>query len=118
MRPLSLSITHILFARRKPDWRLPKPGHMADILTTGGEDVGLVGVEAVGISVRGWVFSTRDFKRVRLRKPSAQSHMGEFGAACSQSLLEMSMTLWRIGIQGYGGGLLGGRMEFLALEAG
>ena len=34
-----------------------KPGHVADILTTGGEDVGLVGVEAVGNSVGvGWGF--------------------------------------------------------------
>ena len=30
------------FARRKPNWRLTSPGHVVDILTTGGEDVFLV----------------------------------------------------------------------------
>ena len=53
-----------------------KLGHMADILITGGEDVGLVGVEAVGISVRGWVFLLEISKESDLqRKTSAQSHL-------------------------------------------
>ena len=54
MGPSSLSITHILLHVGNMTGGFPKPGHVADILITGGEDVGL---EAVGNSVRvGWGF--------------------------------------------------------------
>ena len=45
------------FARRKPNWRLPHPGHVVDILPTGGEEVGLVRVEAEVVSSEGSGFS-------------------------------------------------------------
>ena len=55
------------------------------------------------------------FKRIRLtEKNRAQSHVEGSEAAYSQSLAGMFMVLWKIGIQGHGGGLPGGHKRFVA----
>ena len=52
------------FARRKPTWKVSTPGHVADILTIGGEETGLVVVFPGEVQV----FLENSFKRVRLTK--------------------------------------------------
>ena len=48
--------THLLkyltfpVARKRPNWRIEEPGHVVDILTTGGGEVGLVHFEDAGSS--------------------------------------------------------------------
>ena len=54
------------FAGRRPTWKLPTPGHVADVLTTGGENDGLFGVEPPGGSRGRAGFVRQSFKRVRL----------------------------------------------------
>ena len=54
------------FACRKPGWRLSNPGRVVDILTTGGEDVGLVTGKALGGSGGNIGFLHKGFKRVRV----------------------------------------------------
>ena len=55
------------FARRKPTWKVSTPGHVADILTIGGDETGLVGgFPQEGRGSAG--FLNISFKRVRLTK--------------------------------------------------
>ena len=59
MGHLSLNLKTFPCAQRKPNWKLPRLGHVADILTTGGEEVGLVRVENGGRAGGGrgfWAF--------------------------------------------------------------
>ena len=87
-------------------------GHVVDILSTGGEEVGLVGVEPFCGSSGSMVFFRRSFKKVRLsekiRRPIAHGVSKVFN---SQSLIGRIMTLWRIELLGMGGGLPGGAWD-------
>ena len=97
------------FACRKPSWRLPHPGHVVHILTTGGEDVGLVGGEPFDGSGGSVVFSTEvSGGSDSLRKTGAQSLMEDLRVFYSQPLVGRIMTLWRMEVGGIGGGLPGG----------
>ena len=82
------------FAGRRPTWKLPTPGHVADVLTTGGENDGLFGVEPPGGSRGGAGFVRQSFKRVRLAKKtrcpivSGEGRGREVTVRYSQSLQE------------------------------
>ena len=102
------------FAGRKPTWRLPTPGHVLDVLTTGGESVGLLGFEPPGGSSGRAGFVRQSFKRVRLTKKTRCRIVWEeegFTKLYSQSPTWRIMTLWRSDLLGMGGGLPGGCME-------
>ena len=76
---------------------------MVDILTTGGEEVGLVGVEPLSSSRGVWVF-VEEVSRGSdlLRKPDARLHVGVCMAFMSQSLMSIIMTLLEDGAPGLG----------------
>ena len=86
------------FARRKPNWRLSTPGHVVDILTAGGEEVGLVGVEAGVVSSGGSSFLNKGFRRFRITKKTPRPiEYGGFRVRNSQSLNITFMPMWRWG---------------------
>ena len=74
-------------ANGKPNWRLPGLGHVVDIFTTGGEEVGLVTIRLGRFLSWFPVFSINvSDESDLLRKHRAQKHMEEFEEAHSQSL--------------------------------
>ena len=80
--PLSSGVTLFPLLVGNLVWRLPTPGHVVDILTTGREDVGLFAVEPLG-GICGCPGASRhSFKRVRLtkrtRRPIAQGRIPDF----------------------------------------
>ena len=79
------------FARRKRTWKVSTPGHVADILTIGGEETGLVGgfpreEEAQVFLIK----ASREFDLLRKRNVSLS--IGDFRAACSQSRVGFCTT--------------------------
>ena len=117
--PLNLRHHSFPFAWRMPKWGLPSPGHVVDILTAGGDEVGLVRIEARVVSSGVSGFLNRGFKRVRLTKKTPRlPELGSFGVGNMQPLNIIFMLLWRMGVRGHVGGLLGGFMRVLALETG